>query len=165
MRSDNPDGSLVQEDDKSEVAGRTYETAQHNDSAPAGYNPGRAALAVAPATAAEAVRLADFLGEGHAGAAGAGVGRPGVFRPTSRGRAGVLPAPVRRVPRRSPRRAAGATARHGTRPGFVHPGYEPHFPEDLWERWLADLRRHKGDDWVRRHWGLLEDQWAYLQTL
>jgi hypothetical protein len=28
MRSDNPDGSLVQEDDKSEVAGRTYETAQ-----------------------------------------------------------------------------------------------------------------------------------------
>jgi hypothetical protein len=37
-------------------------------------------------------------------------------------------------------------------------------PEDK-ERWLAVLRAHYGEAWVRDNWRRLEEEWAYIQGL
>jgi hypothetical protein len=46
------------------------------------------------------------------------------------------------------------------------PASTPHFfTEEDRQTWLEDLRRRKGEEWVRAHQALLDQEWEYLQSL
>jgi hypothetical protein len=50
--------------------------------------------------------------------------------------------------------------------GPTTPTSTPHFfTEDDRRTWLEDLCRRYGEEWVRAHQALLDQEWAYLQSL